>query len=203
MLKIEFKGDGLEMMVKAVESLADERKAGKIYAIGLNRAAKKTHTIVKRTVAKQMGVTQAAVVKHGGLRVSNAHAGKLIATIDASGKFLPVKDFKPRQGKAGVSASPWGKRTMFPGTWIDSGRRANSGIGPSTKAAAGGQVFTRTDKFNRKSGRNNAIKALSGPAVPVELVRRETAKAFEEVANKELLVETERALKALTKGFIK
>ena len=190
MLKIEFKGDGLDLMVKAVEGLADEAKAHKVYAIGLNRATKKTHTVVKRTVAKQMGVTQAAVVKHGGLKVSNAHAGKLIATIDAGGKFLPVKDFKPSQRKAGASASPWGKRHLFRGTWIDSGK-------------AGGQVFTRTDKFNRKSGRNNAIKALSGPAVPVELVRRETAKVFEEVANKELIVETGRALKALTKGFIK
>ena len=201
MLSITVTGKGLVRFHDAVRALGDA-KAKRAYAMALNKTAGKVNTQVKRAVAAQMGVTQQTIIKRGALRRRPATVGNLEATIDASGKHLPLKDFRPVQRKKGVSAKPWGRQHLFGGTWIDRGRAAKTGIGPNTRAAAGGHVFKNTGGFNKKSGRFNAIESLWGPAVPKEIVKGESERAFYRVARTELPIEVRRAITVVTKGSV-
>ncbi len=188
-LTITVRGSGLEKFEKALDALADG-KARRIYSMALNKTGAKVNTQVKRAVSRQMGVSQSAVVRHGGLRLRKAWPGNLEASIESSGEHMPVKDFRPRQGRKGVAAAPWNTRRTFGGTFLDKA------------GTAGGHVFKNTGKFNRRSGRRNAIDALWGPAVPKELVRDESAAAFHRVAATELPTEVARAIQVVTKGVV-
>lgn len=199
---VTISGGGLEKFDEAVRSLGSVAKAQRAYSMALNKTIKTVHTQVKRAISTQMGVTQAAVVKHGGLRIGRASVGNLAATINASGKYLPLKDFKPRQGGKGVTANPWNNSQLFDGTFMNRGRRARTGIGPIQRAKAGGHVFKNTGKLNKVSGRKNAIEALWGPSVPREMVRDESAKTFERISGTRMPLEIDRAVVALTKGVV-
>lgn len=202
MITIQIVGAGLEKFNEAAKSLGSEAKAHRAYSMALNKTVKMVHTGVKRAVAAQMGVTQAAVVKHGGLRIARASAGNLVASINASGAYMPLKDFKPKQGGAGVTANPWNNSQLFNGTFMNRGKRARFGIGPIGKAKAGGHVFKNTGKLNKVSGRKNAIKALWGPSVPNEMVKDESARTFERISGSQMPKEIDRAVIALTSGAV-
>ncbi|WP_173087679.1 hypothetical protein [Devosia sp. 1635] len=184
-ITITFQGSGLPKFEDAVAALGST-KATRAYRMALNTTGKKVYTEVKRTVAKQMGATQARVVKYGHLRRMPALGSNLQTSIESSGGYIPLKDFSGRQTRKGVSASPWGKRRLFGSTFI--------------VAKLGGQVFRNTGKFSEKSGRNNAIESLWGPAVPKELVKDQSKAAFERIATQTLPSEAARLIKLLTSG---
>lgn len=200
--KLALKDKNLQLFEEAVRNLGSQ-VARKMFAMGLNKTNAKVYTVVKRVVAKQMGTTQANVVKHGGLKKVPASASNMQAMINSYGGYMPTKDFRPKMMKEGVVASPWGDRELFAGAFINRGRIAKRGIGPIGKAAAGGHVFVRTNKRNEKSKRDNAIRVHWGPSVPVELVRRESEAAFEKTAAEQMNAELGRAYQALMKGFVK
>jgi hypothetical protein len=127
-------------------------------SLALNRTATETRTALKRALQHQTGLPSAVVLK--ALKVRNANKFALSAAIVASGRHVPLADFKPRQTKAGVMASPWGRRQLF----------AHAFIGPTM----GGHVFAR------KGRARLPIHELYGPAIPVEMVREasETVATF-------------------------
>lgn len=127
------------------------------YAVGraIDEVGNKTKTIVIRSVAKQAGV------KYGKAKgVINARqamgAGGGQYEIVARDVTLSLKEFGPRATKKGVSAAPWGKRRVFPHTFL----------GPN------GHVFVRLGKARLP------IKKLFGPNIPKEMVKDETEAAF-------------------------
>lgn len=184
-LQIKVTGD-FKKFNNAIKVLG-ESKAKAAYRMALNDTNKAVFTQVKRTLAKQMGVTQGAVIKHGGLIKLPATNGGLSAELKAVGGYLPLKDFKARQGKKGVSASPWGKRQIFGSTFV---------VG-----RLGGNVFKRTGVFSDKTGLEK-IEKLWGPAVPNELVKGLSAEAFNRIAKTKLPAEVARQLKRLSGGVI-
>lgn len=181
---LKFTGDGLPKFEAAVKALG-ETKARNAYRMALNDTNRKVYTEVKRVVARQMGVSQSAVVKHGKLLKRNASNGNLEAKVEAKGGFLPLSDFKAGQRRKGASAAPWAKRRIFPGTFI---------VG-----SLGGNVFKRTGVF---ADGKEKIEKLWGPAVPKELVKDESEKTFKRVANSNLTKEVERQIKRLSGGAI-
>lgn len=201
-IQISWHGNGLKLLERATEALGSEAKGKRAFAMALNKTIRTVNTDVKRTLAAQMGMTQRLVVKHGGMVIKPASAGNLNALIDVRGGYMPLKDFNPSQSRKGVRAGAWGVRRLYDGTWVNRGKRASSGIGPAQKSSAGGHVFKNTGKFNKRSKRNNGIEALWGPAVPVEVVKDESAKTFYRIADSRMPLEIERAIKALTKGAV-
>lgn len=201
LVSMTWQGNGIRLLHQATGALG-EGKGKRAYAMALNKTATTVNANVKRTVAKQMGTSQANIVKHGGMKIIRANAGNLVAIIDVRGGYLPLKDFAPRQGKKGVSAAAWGKRKLYDRTFLNRGARAISGIGPSGRAVAGGHVFKNTGKFNKVSKRNNAIEALWGPAVPREVVRDESQRTFYRIADTRMPIEVGRAITVLTKGVL-
>lgn len=189
LVSMTWTGNGIKLLAEATQALGDA-KGRTAFAMALNKTAGKVHTGVKRTVAKQMGTTQANVVKHGGLRRIPASAGNLVAVIDVRGGFMPLKDFKPKQTKKGASASAWGQRKLYKGTFINfSGK-------------AGGHVFSNTGKENKVSGRKNAIEVKWGPAVPREIVRDESEAEFYRIADSQMPIEIGHAIRKLTKNAV-
>lgn len=180
-ITITVKGSGLPKFEEAVEALGSA-KATRAYRSALNTTGKKVFTETKRAVAKQMGASQARVVKYGHLRRKPAMGNDLQTSIDSKGGYIPLKDFAARQTRPGVTAAPWGQRRLFKSTFI--------------VPKLGGQVFKRT------SGKRLPIETLWGPAVPKELVKDESKAAFERIAADVLPRETRRLLKLLTSGAL-
>lgn len=187
-ISVRITGDGLDRFEAAVEALGSKAKAEAAYRMAINTSGKKLFTAVKRTVAKQMGASQARVVKYGHMRRIPASGGRLVTSVESKGGYLPLSDFKPRSTRKGASAAPWGTRRVFGGTFLI--------------AKFGGNVFKRTGKFSPKSGRENAVEKLWGPAVPKEMVRDESEAAYQQIARDVLPNEIERQITRLTKGAV-
>lgn len=201
-IQITWQGNGLRLLQQATQALGSEAKGRRAFGMALNKTIVTVNKQVKKSLSDQMGIPQYLVVKHGGMRIVRASSSNLNAIIDVRGAYLPLKDFNPSQGRKGVRAGAWGVRRLYDGTWINRGKRAASGIGPAPKASAGGHVFKNTGKFNKVSKRKNGIEALWGPAVPVEVVKDESAKTFYRIADTRMPIEIERAIKALTKNVV-
>lgn len=141
----------------------------------INHTGDKARTQVTRALVKQTGL------KYGRVRqaMRTVRAGVLGLTyrIIAKGGYVSLKEFGARQTQKGVSAAPWGKRRVFPHTFI--------------VPSLGGHVF------ERKGRARFPIRKLWGPAVPAELVRDQSKIAFETTVKAELPVRLEHEIRRL------
>lgn len=100
-------------------------------------------------------------------------AGQNIYTIRARGGNVRLKYFSPKEGGRGVAASPWGRTTVYAGTFMTSGRPGARRMSPKL----GGHVYERVDKSNR--GWFSKIRqARAGLYIPDEMVKGATFATF-------------------------
>jgi hypothetical protein len=146
---------------KDIGALYERAGLGSVYAMGkaLDEVGNKTKTQTMRAVAAQAGVKYGAVKGVVSSRQAMG-AGSGQYEIIARGATLSLKEFAPRQTAKGVSAAPWGKRRVFPHTFI----------GP------GGHIFARKGKSRLP------IHKLFGPAIPKEMVKDEAERTFYRVS---------------------
>ena len=137
-----------------------------VYAVAraLDDVGAKTRTRVIRAVARQAGVPYG---KARGVITSKTAmgAGAGEYSIIARDVTLSLKEFGPRRTAKGVSAAPWGKRRVFPHTFI----------GPN------GHVFARVMHGDHRAARL-PIHKLFGPAIPKEMVKDESEAVFYRVS---------------------
>ena len=123
---------------KKLSKLFEEAGLSSTYAVSkaIDEVGNKVKTQVIRTVARQAGVKYGYVgqVIHAKQAMG---AGNGEFKLVASDVTLSLKEFSPRQTRAGVSAAPWGKRRVFPHTFI----------GPN------GHVFVRAMNDGKRVGR--------------------------------------------------
>lgn len=179
-IDIEITGDGIMRLADATAALGDRRNAYTAFRRGLNKAGQMAYTQVKREVAKQIGASQAKVVRYGGLKRIPATGQLLETRIIARGGHIPLNDFKARQTRSGVSAAPWARRVVFGGTFI---------VG-----SIGGNVFKRIGPSRLP------IEKLWGPSVPKEVVKDRSREAFESTARRVLAPEINRQVRLLAGG---
>lgn len=110
-----------------------------------------------RHLSAQMGTSTRGLKKY--FTVKHANYGSLTYRIIGKGAAISLKEFKPRQTGAGVSAAPWNTRRVFPHTFLN--------------AKMGGHVFKRT------TSKRFPVQKLWGPALPNEMVRPEAAAIFQ------------------------
>jgi len=125
----------------------------------LNRTNDQVAVVARRMIAKDMGIPVKAV-RAGMFRIK-AMRHKLSASTVARGRPLNLIRFKARQTKKGVSASAWGKRKVYKGTFIGNQGRT---------------VFKRTGKSR------TPIKAVWGPSIPKTMLQDYVIKAMQETA---------------------
>lgn len=149
----------------------------------INWTGDKARTQVVRQLAKQTGAKYGAVRR--ATLTKRANYGNLAYRIIAFGGFLSLKEFGARQRRDGVSAAPWGKRTVFRHAFISS--------------AMGGHVFVRELVAGKRVGRL-PVRQLWGPAIPREMLRGETKEAFSKTVEASLEPRLEHELLALLAG---
>lgn len=172
----------LRVDVTSIEKLGEllARAAKQVPAavsLALNRTATETRTQMKRALQHQTGLPSQEVL--AALRVSSASQFFLSSAVVARGRYISLKHFKATQNDKGVTASPWGKRKLFPHAFI---------VGK-----LGGNVFVRKGK------ERFPIHMLYGPAIPVEMVKGESAAAFYTVVPPILLKRLQHELDRLFK----
>ena len=153
-------GRGLPDMIN-ITTMLGEGKARTVYRRAINHTGNKGFTKVKRSLARQVGLPQAQIIKRGSLQKFTAGT-VLEYVISSRGSAIPLKDFKARQFRYGVTASPWGTRRKFKSAFI--------------VASIGGNVFKRSGAARLP------IAKMWGPSIPRELVKDETADAFRDVS---------------------
>lgn len=179
-IAFKWQGNGIARLTAAVDKLEGPRKRAALRR-AVNHTGDKTFTVVRRVLAKEMGLTQADLQRRG-LSKRKANDASLTYSIIGRGKHIPLKDFAARQGARGVSATPWGIRRMFKHTFI--------------VASIGGNVFKRLGK------KRLPIEKLWGPAIPREMVREVTANAFQTTVAASLPARVEHEVRVLTDGVL-
>lgn len=141
------------------------------YRRGINRIGDKARTDVSRTLAKQVGLTQGKLKTLGKYGSSRATVRDLTYQITSRGGYLPLRTFGARQFGYGVRARPWGRSQRYPGAFIFAGH-----------PRSGKPVNASDDVFHRRTSASLPIERMFGPAIPVEMVKGDTANAFARAA---------------------
>jgi hypothetical protein len=175
-LRITIDTRDFERLAKAFAEVGKNIKPALAHAI--NRTGDKARTQVTRSLGKQMGLPYGAVRK--ALVTIPASGDRLVYKIVAKGGYMSLKEFGAVQKPKGVQAAPWGKRRVFPHTFI--------------VPSLGGHVFERVGRSRLP------IRKLWGPAVPKELVKDQSKAAFEQTVAADLPRQIETEVNAVLKA---
>jgi hypothetical protein len=148
-------------------------------ARAINHTGDKAKTRMTRALTVQTGLKRQTIVK--ALRVNKAGGGGLTYTIRSAGGDIGLKYFGARETRTGVSAAPWGARSIYPHTFMKAGwwpKRV-------TKGNWNGHVFERAGS-RTNSGMDRFQKVKSGVFIPEEMVKGATATAFNSTVAAEL-----------------
>lgn len=167
-LRVEVQGlSDLKEKLTLLELKAFPRAASK----ALNRTATTVRAEQSRILAKQMGLRVGDVKRRIDIR--KAIPTRLSAQIIYRGKPLNLINFKARQFKKGVKASPWGDRRLFPGTFI-------------VRIGGNDLVMRRARRGGRRVGRL-PIEAVFGPGIAKEARSPEVQRARRDVVGRVLV----------------
>lgn len=137
----------------------------------INKVGDRVRTQVVRTLTKQTGLPkktiQKAVVTYG------ASPGKYLYTLKSEGGDIRLRFFKPRETRKGVVAKPWGKHTLFAGTFMKGGK--------FPKRVDVAQLTPDVWRRLNKSG-SKITQQKSGVRIPAEMITGATAEAFDKMA---------------------
>lgn len=156
----------------------------------VNRAGDASRTQVRRALTAQTGLPRATILK--AVRVTRSQPVSLTYAMTAKGGDVALKFFRARETRKGVSATPFGKRTVFPSTFINGGRfPSRSGV-----------VF-HGHVMRREGDGRFPIKAVkSGVIIPDEMVKGETAAAFQSTVSRVLPQRLAHEVRRLTGGAV-
>lgn len=193
MLRMSIAGYGLPMLHEAAEILGSDAKARRAYRRALNEAGRDTTAPTYRALAKQTGLK--VMVARKALRAKKAGMQDLSFELRGTGGDISLKYFGARETRHGVSAAPFGKRTLFEGRFM------KGGLFPNRKTLKlGGHAF-KPRYGERKWGRP-FTREKSGVIIPIEMVKGTTARTFQETGGSKLAEKVARHIKLTTKGVL-
>ena len=145
-----------------------ENDGHKALARAVNRTTNTVYSRTVRAISKQSSIPTKVVRRHmHKLTVRPGGGGALEGKVFASGRPIPIKEFRPKQFSYGVKVKLWGKMQRLEGMFIKAGHFRSS------QDVANGHVFQRV------TSKSLPIELQYGPSVPEELVRDESAAVFE------------------------
>jgi hypothetical protein len=144
--------------------------------MALNRVAVTVRAEASRTVAKASGMKVGEV--KAKMPIAKADKASLTAVIFAKPWAPNLIRYAARETRAGVSAKAWGQRKIYKGAFIGNKGRT---------------VFSRVGE-NRLP-----IKALFGPSVPKEFLRKANVDAMTKVVATRFPLEFARAMTRVVK----
>lgn len=190
---------GLQRLANALGVLESHQKHLALQR-AVNHTGAKARTQVVRALAKQTGLPNKLIAK--AVRVKKAWGasttsfvpgrGSLDYVMSATGGDISLKYFKARETRRGVTASPFGKRQLFEGTFMKGGGFPNRVNAPRL----GGHVFKRVG-----STRGPIELQDSGVIIPAEMMTGPTADAFTKVVNRDLAARVSHEINRLCPGI--
>ena len=147
----------------------------KALVTSLNKIGAEVFTQAKSELKDATGLKVGVVAK--GLKKDKARRGDETYSIHINSRYLNVIEFGARQTKRGASAKVWGKRKVYRGTFIGSGRKS------------GKQLVFKKRKNNPKR-----IEAVHGASLPREFERQDMAKIFNKKIKTRFQILFKRAL---------
>ena len=131
----------------------------KAMVTALNKVGAEVVTQAKKELAGATGLKQKVVNKK--INKDQARRGDEEYSIFIKSRYLNVIEFGAKQTKKGVSANVWGKRRIFRGAFIGSGRN-----------------FGKRLVFKKRSDNPKKIRALHGASLPREFHRQDMESIF-------------------------
>jgi hypothetical protein len=189
-ISVTVRGDGIQKLEDAIKALG-EKKARKAYRMAVNDAGAKTKTATGRALSKQTGLKIG--VTRRALRPMRASDGNLSYKLEGQGGDISLKFFGPKETDDGVSASPFGKRQVFVGSFLSGGRWPGGRKG----LIAGGHAF-----FRSGAARMPIANVQSGVVIPAEMVKGATADTFSKIGLAELRTRVDHHVRRMTKGVV-
>jgi len=148
-------------MKEALRNLGTVHKkyVQKALVTALNKVGAEVVTQAKRELKDATGLKAGVVAKK--TKKDKARRGDEEYSIFIKSRYLNVIEFGARQTKRGVSAKVWGKRKIYRGAFINSGRNS------------GKQLV-----FKKRKDDPKRIEALHGASLPREFQRQDMEKIF-------------------------
>lgn len=181
--------EGLRRFKFALRAVESQHQFGNAARRAINRTGDMARTQVVRALAGQTGLKQKIIRKT--VKVRRANFSSFEYRMKTRGGDISLKYFGARETRRGVSAKPFGKRQVFAGTFMRAGRFPNR----VSVARFGGHAFERVG-----SGRLPIRKVKSGVIIPAEMVKGQTADAFDRSVRTNLPRRFEHELNRLTGG---
>lgn len=156
----------------------------------VNQVGNRAKTTVIRNLIKQTGLPRKTIVKAVG-NPNPARPGKLSFELMTRGGNIRLKYLRPRETKQGVVAYPFGKRTLYAGSFM------KGGAFPKRKGVLkfDGHVMIRN-----KPGTRFYTFQRSGVYIPHEMTTGATAGEFMRIAGPLLRTRVEAAMVKLLGG---
>ena len=175
----------------------------------VNHTGDKARTQVIRALAKQTGLNYGVIkkaVRTGRAWGASENAsqfvdgrGSLEYVLSSKGGDISLKYFKARETRQGVTAAPFGKRKLFAGAFMSSGRRPNRKMAGKLN----GHVYEPVNsQATGKSSWKRRIRFLdSGVVIPGEMLKGASRDAFMRVVDAELAKRVMHEMNRLTGGI--
>lgn len=172
----------------AIALRAARKDAPAALAWGLNAVGKKAATRMRRALVAQTGLKYGVFVR--ALKTKSATASNPEFRIESRGGDVRLKFFSPQETRAGASAAPWNKRTVYGGAFMKGGRFPNR-----VPLKMGKAVFKRVGRR-----RLPVVSDRSGLFIPDEMLIGASRAAFDKITSTDLADATARALLAILSG---
>lgn len=184
-MTFRWSNDAIKRFDNQLKALGKE--APKALQRAIARAGDQARTQVYRALTKQTGLPRKTIVK--AVKVKRPSWTDLSYTMTTEGGNISLKYFSPRETRKGVVAKPFGKSTLFAGSFMKGGRFPNRS----------GNVFGG-HAFHRLTGKRFPIeKTKSEVVIPEEMIKGETLKVFNQTVDKVLPARVEHEIGRLLK----
>ncbi|SMD10099.1 hypothetical protein SAMN06297251_12736 [Fulvimarina manganoxydans] len=165
---------GLERMMRGFRGLSDA-KLNSAFAQALNHTGGKARRKVRQNLTKQTGLRRKTIV--AAVKEQKARSSNLRHVLASQGGNIRVTFFSPKESEAGVIAKPFGRATLYPGSFMRGGAWPDR----VDTTRFGGHVM-----YRETSGKWPVASARSGVVIPDEMVKGATAAAWEGMMNSDL-----------------
>lgn len=165
-------------------------------ARGLNKAGEPTSNKFMREVKKSLGIGRAAGMKSWkdptatGQRKKQATPALLRYELTASGRKIPLKYFKARETRKGVSATPYNQRQIFAGTFMKGGRF------PARKDLKYGDTV-----WKRAGKARTPLEKQYGPSIPEGFGQPTPTRTWENEGGNRVMKAVIKELNAILQGW--
>jgi Prophage minor tail protein Z (GPZ) len=176
-IKITFDAREVHKMLNDLE----RNLVPRVIARTLNDTADQVQRAASRSLAFELG-RQVGLRAKGfqkAIKIIRANPGRLVATLVASGKPIPLIDFNARQVRAGVSAAPLSQRRVYKGAFISRMPSGHRGV------------------FRRRTRQRLPIREMYGPGVPQAFLGDKLLNLMHAEASRRLQPNFERAWRAI------